>query len=323
MSKALSVRVALLVVTILTLFAFNISPQATSAQPKPAAVKTPQALPCPPHAASPLVARTTSQKSQPHFPIRAAFYYGWTSRSSHYHPTYGSDDPCIHGDAPKRTISQMQYAQLDAGIASWMGRGSPSDRRFPAELRAADGTSFRWTLYYEPAGQSIRGISDDLNYIARHYTRDRSFLRVNGKPVLFVWAGGSDNCSLVHRWTSVNKGRFYLVMKDYYRWQDCHYQPTSWHAYGPASQRLSVGAHAYSISPGFWRNGDSHATLARSTKNWAAAVRSMVASKAHWQLITTFDEWGENTAVESASEWRSSSDRGRYLDLLRQYLRGH
>ena len=214
----------------------------------------------------------------------------------------------------------MRYAHLNAGIASWMGRGTPSDQRIPAELRGADGTSFRWSLYYEPARQSIGRINEDLSYIARHYARDRNYLRVSGKPVLFVWAGGNNNCSLTHTWTSVNKGRFYLVLKDFYRWQDCPYHPSSWHAYGPASRRLSVGAYAYSISPGFWRNGETHSELRRDTVKWAAAIRAMVASKAHWQLITTFNEWGENTAVESAVEWRTSSGNGRYLDLLRQNL---
>jgi hypothetical protein len=312
---------ALLFVTTLTLAALTVAPQATVARANP--VSAPQALPCPPRVSAPLPAKTTSEKAQPHYPIRAAFYYGWTSRSSHYHPTYGSDDVCAHSDAPKRTVSQMQYAGLNAGIASWMGRGTPSDKRTPAILRGADGTSFRWSLYYEPAGQSIKGIADDLGYISRHYTRDQNYLRVRGKPVLFVWAGGSNNCSLTHRWTSVNKGRFYLVLKDFYQWQKCPYQPSSWHAYGPASRKLSVGAHSYSISPGFWRNTESRPELPRDTVKWAAAVRSMVASKAHWQLVTTFDEWGENTAVESASEWHSSSSRGRYLDLLRQNLRGH
>jgi hypothetical protein len=42
----------------------------------------------------------------------------------------------------------------------------------------------------------------------------------------------------------------------------------------------------------------------------------MIASRARWQLITTFNEWGEGTAVESAREWRSSSGYGAYLDIL-------
>jgi hypothetical protein len=37
----------------------------------------------------------------------------------------------------------------------------------------------------------------------------------------------------------------------------------------------------------------------------------MVASGEPWQLITTFDEWGEGTSIEPASEWGMA-----YLDAL-------
>jgi Fibronectin type III domain len=42
----------------------------------------------------------------------------------------------------------------------------------------------------------------------------------------------------------------------------------------------------------------------------------MVASNAPWQLVTTFNEWGEGTAIESANEWNSASGYGAYLDAL-------
>jgi hypothetical protein len=42
----------------------------------------------------------------------------------------------------------------------------------------------------------------------------------------------------------------------------------------------------------------------------------MVASREPWQLVTTFNEWGEGTSVESASEWSSASGYGAYLDVL-------
>ena len=42
----------------------------------------------------------------------------------------------------------------------------------------------------------------------------------------------------------------------------------------------------------------------------------MVGSGAQFQLVTTFNEWGEGTAVESAGEWASDSGFGVYLDIL-------
>jgi hypothetical protein len=43
----------------------------------------------------------------------------------------------------------------------------------------------------------------------------------------------------------------------------------------------------------------------------------MVASGEPWQLVTTFNEWGEGTSVESADEWKSASGLGAYLDAIR------
>ena len=42
----------------------------------------------------------------------------------------------------------------------------------------------------------------------------------------------------------------------------------------------------------------------------------MVASNEPWQLVTTFNEWGEGTIVESAQEWATASGYGQYLDAL-------
>ena len=41
----------------------------------------------------------------------------------------------------------------------------------------------------------------------------------------------------------------------------------------------------------------------------------MVASGARWQLITTFNEWGEGTGIEPTPQWPSAR-RGEYLDAL-------
>jgi hypothetical protein len=42
----------------------------------------------------------------------------------------------------------------------------------------------------------------------------------------------------------------------------------------------------------------------------------MLASGERFQLITSFNEWGEGTAIESAPEWASASGYGAYLDAL-------
>jgi len=75
-----------------------------------------------------------------------------------------------------------------SGIASWWGPKSGSDARFPSQLRAADGTNFRWALTTNQAVVRRRG-SGPTSYISQRYAHDRNYLRVGGKPVIFVWLG--------------------------------------------------------------------------------------------------------------------------------------
>jgi hypothetical protein len=42
----------------------------------------------------------------------------------------------------------------------------------------------------------------------------------------------------------------------------------------------------------------------------------LVASGSRFQLLISFNEWGEGTAAESAVEWASPSGYGDYLDAL-------
>ena len=263
---------------------------------------------------------------QPSFPIRAAFYYpwfpsGWTQQHTfpytNFNPSlgyYSSTDSTIL----KKHIQMMQYAHIQAGIASWWGQGSYTDARIPYLLNAASGTNFRWALYYELESigdPSVAQIQSDLTYIRNHFASSPSFLRVNGKFVVFVYSSGSDACAMAQRWKQANTVGAYIVLKVFYNYTSCLYQPNNWHQYAPAGAEHQQGNNSFSISPGFWKYGET-VRLGRDVTRWTQNVKDMVASKAQWQLITTFSEWGEGTAVEPASQWASASGYGQYLDAL-------
>ena len=233
----------------------------------------------------------------------------------------------------------MQYGGGQVGIASWWGRGSDTDLRVPALLRAANGTGFKWALYYEAEGNSIAGvtgspnprirqITSDLAYIYRRYARNLSYLHISGRPVIFAYGDPSDACSAAsntaYRWYKANAAfarksgtsGFYTDLKVFSGYRSCGYQPSSWHQYAPAVAEDSQPGYSFSISPGFWKCGEASPRLPRNLKTFERNVRDMLASKAPWQLVTTFNEWGEGTAAESAREWRSSSGQGLFLDVL-------
>lgn len=263
--------------------------------------------------------------SQPSFPIRAAFYYPWYPQTwtvggqrPHYTPSLGfyrSDS----GRVIRKHIRAMRYGRLEAGIASWWGRRSFTDSVIPKLLRKAGGTPFRWTVYYEREGStdpSVEQIRRDLSYLKRRYASKPTFLRARGRFVVFVWADGGDGCDMARRWKRANTLGAHIVLKVFPDYRDCSAKPDSWHQYAPASAVSVQGRRSFSISPGFWKADESTPRLARDLSRWRRNVRAMVSSKARWKLVTTFNEWGEGTAVESARQWASGSGYGRYLDVL-------
>ena len=280
---------------------------------------------------------------QPSFPIRASFYYqwfpaAWTQRSifpyTRYHPSlgfYDSGDPA----AIESHVRSMRYGKFQATIASWWGQNQKGEQtRVPALLAGATAVdpSFRVALYYEkessanPAETELRA---DLEYLRLKYGGNRGYLRVGGRPVLFVYNADDLDCSVVDRWRAANDtAGFYLVLKVFPGYASCPSQPDGWHQYAPATpyQRYIPANPAISgsvnISPGFWHvedadpPGGDRPDLARDLTRWRQNIRDMIVSGAHWHLVTSFNEWGEGTAVENATEWPSPSGHGVWLDAL-------
>jgi hypothetical protein len=259
--------------------------------------------------------------------LRAAFYYGWFPEAwnqqgmnpfTHYHPSlgyYSSSDQTVI----KRQIAAMQYGNIQAGIASWWGQGSRTDARFPMLLSGASGTGFKWAAYYELEAQSDPTpgqIAADLTYIQAHYAGDPSYLTINGKFVVFVYAAGTDGCGMADRWKQGNTVGAFVVLKVFPGFQTCASQPDGWHQYGPAVAESNQRGFSFTISPGFWKGTEATPRLPRDLVRWSTNIRDMIASGAPFQLVTTFNEWGEGTSVESAQEWASSSGYGAYLDAL-------
>ena len=279
--------------------------------------------------AGPFSAQPAAAAGDARLPLRGAFYYEWFPQEwnqeginpfTHYHPSaglYSSDDVSI----VRRHIAAMQYGNVQFGIASWWGQTAPIiDGRFALALHSAAGTGFKWAILYEPEGYgdpAASQIQADLSYITTKYGNDPGYLRLNGRPVVFVYsANNDDGCGVADRWRQGNTVGADLVLKIVPGYQTCANQPGAWFEYGPTFPALAVGSNAYVISPGFYRAGESTPRLARDLSRWKANIRAMVASRASFQLVTTFNEWGEGTAVESATEWATPSGFGAYLDAL-------
>jgi hypothetical protein len=304
----------------------------TSVPPTATSTETPTNTPVPPTATdtpeqlSALAAVEPLTGDSLSLPLRAMFYYSWFPNQwtqlgiypyVNYHPTlgyYSSNSSSLIANH----IAAMQYGGVQVGINSWSGQGSMGDQHMPLLLAGAAGTGFKWSIYHEQEGRgdpTVEQLASDLAHMRAKYANDPSYLRINGKFVVFVYADPGDGCAMVDRWVQANTVNTYLVLKVFPGYASCPSQPDSWHQYAPAVAADSQPGRSYTISPGFWMPNQPE-RLARDLTRWNQNIRNMIASGAPWQLITSFNEWGEGTSVENADEWTSSSGYGYYLDAL-------
>jgi hypothetical protein len=264
---------------------------------------------------------------QPTAPIRAGFYYPWFPEAWRQQgkDPFAVDRPSVgyydssSAEVIAGHIDAMRYGGMQAGISSWWGRGKATDLRFPLLLKAAAGKPFRWSVYHEGEGQgdpSVSELTDDLTYLRDHYGKDPSYLRSGGRFVVFVYGDDTETCEMVNRWRQANTVGAYVVLKVFSGFRDCPAQPDGWHQYGPAVPTSSHLPYSVTVSPGFFKATEPAPRLTRDLGRWERDVQTMVASNAQFHLVTTFNEWGEGTAVESSTSWPSSSGYGQYLDAL-------
>ena len=264
-------------------------------------------------------------------PVRAAFYYPWFPESwkqqgfapfTSYHPSagfYDSGDPA----SVDRSFDDLRYAGMNALISSWWGPGTPTDERLPLLLSRAPAKGLQVAAYYEkegPADPSVSELHSDLLALLASATNSASYLRVEGKPVVFVYGGPEDGCDMAKRWSQANDLGLYLVLKVFKDFRACDAAPQAWHQYAPAARSVTVGSDSVTVSPGFWKKGERTPRLARDLAAFEQAVIDMAGSGARFQLVSTYNEWGEGTSVESGREWASKSGRGGYLDVLHRRL---
>ena len=262
-------------------------------------------------------------------PVRAAFYYPWYKENfngpnaSHYTPTaglYSVDDPAV----VDRQIEDMQYAGLQSGISSWWGAGKREDNRLPLLLSEGAKLGFSWTVYYEHeayADPSVDEIRSDLGYLHK-YTDQKSWLHVGGKPVIFVYGDGHDGCDMATRWAQANRTEgYYVVLKVFGGYRNCVDQPAGWHQY---IDSLDVQqGYSASVSPGFWKNDQQTPQVARDLDRFRRDATTVATSGAPFQLVMTYNEYGEGTAVESTTSWPSPSGHGAYMDILHEVFAAH
>jgi len=167
----------------------------------------------------------------------------------------------------------------------------------------------------------VETIRSDLEYIRDRYASKPAYLKVEGRFVVYVYGDSADTCDATAvRWREANTVGAYIVLKAFDGFRTCNAQPDAWHQYSAAVAAYDFSPDAFMIAPGFDEWSESSPRLARDMSRWRSDITAMVASNARWQLVLTFNEWPEGTAIESADEWATPSGYGAYLDALHELL---
>lgn len=266
----------------------------------------------------------------PYNSIRIAAYYpwfpeGWTHAQmdpfTHFRPSLGFYDAGLPS-VIERHVAAMRYGRIRAATYSWWGQGSMTDRRLDTHLAVGAASRFRWAVYHELEGYSdpsVEEIRSDLAYIAWRYGSSRGYLKLGGRPVVFVYGDADDGvgCDAANRWAEANATvGAYLVMRSFHGHRACSAAVDGWHPYAANKYEFDLFPFAYSISPGFFFAKEARPVLRRDVRTWRRSVRRMARSDALFHFVISFNEWGEGTSVESATAWESRSGYGRYLDVL-------
>ena len=140
-------------------------------------------------------------------PIVGAYYYPWyVGEESEWQKLlrqqldppqapraglYRSDDPKVI----KEHIAQSLRAGISFWSVSWWGPHSLTDRNFRhAILDHPDAARLRFAIHYETTGRfgdpndsDHKNWADDIEYLEKNYFSHPNYLRINGRPVVFVY----------------------------------------------------------------------------------------------------------------------------------------
>jgi len=291
-------------------------------------------------------------------PMVLAFYYPWYGNvlgksgqqfhwsdvtyrgigSSTYYPLFGPYDSQDNG-LIRAHIELARASGIEGFVCSWWGIDTFEDRSFKEILKIANSAGFNATIYYESVRDIGRDqITNELAYVLRSYSNEPSFLKIDGRPVIFLYAVSVYDRD-VGFWQDVIKGvkestdSNPIYIADTF---DLAYAAAfdGFHTYNPIwikegafnstysdqakAARVAGKIWASTVCPGYddrkvRRPGTyvSRRDGAYYNLTWEAAIRS----DPDIVLISTWNEWHEGTNIEPSREFEF-----KYLQLTNYWV---
>ena len=271
-----------------------------------------------------------------------AFYYPWywDNGSKWAGITHITDRPMLgeyKSSSPQvmeRHIRMAQHAGIDAFVCSWWGDGGSEDQRFEEMLPIAERVGFQLSIYLEiltlGSAQPDNVIRGWLEYILKKYGDHPAFAKLDGKPVIWIWAGGAVplqswkeilnglDAKFIGFGSDINDLSVFAGLHEY-NTMDVENLPRH---YGLIKKSTDFYAHqqgvpkfyAPTVLPGFYKK-NFHFKLEREggdtyERFWQAAV----GCDPHDIVITSWNEWPEATYIEPSREYGT-----KYLRITKEF----
>ena len=243
----------------------------------------------------------------------------------------------------------VENAGIDTFIVSWWGHNSYSDRAMDKILASCLRHGLCACIYYEtvPKPQTPQTAADDIVKVLNKYGKHPAYLKVDGKPVVFVYGRALKQLGLTG-WQKVieivNKkhkegvtpigGQFSsgaarvfdgvhtyntagslkgMTPADVRKWASGKYE--SWVRLADQAGSIST----LTVIPGYDDTKIRKPGLAVERYDselyqvqWEQAIKA----DPHWILITSFNEWHEGSEIEPSLEYQQQ-----YLDLTARYAK--
>lgn len=281
-----------------------------------------------------------------------AFYYPWYNMDDWASPIlkdrpatrYSSDDR----QAMARHVEQAQSAGIDGFISSWFGPVDRDDRNLRILLDIAQERNFSVTVYFETLAEegplAAEEIFHWLAYLIRTHRDHPAFMKVDGKPLVVIWASAAVP---LETWESVFSDLRAQGL-------DATFLAGN---YDLSNLEVFDGLHEYGVFAipdlvGTFREtarGVRYYSLLADTvepKIWAATVQpgyddrlipgreglfqdrmdgefyrstfeAALRSDPDWIFITTWNEWWEHTYIEPSERFGDQ-----YLRITREFAEG-
>jgi hypothetical protein len=216
----------------------------------------------------------------------------------------------------KRQMDFIKQAHIECVIWSWFGKDTYSDKAMAAFWNSPNNPAgLKHCIYYERRWDSTvteQKVLDDINYVKTKYAVGDKYMKVNGKPVVFVYNIKPPTDTLLNlakKWKVVrDKTGIHTNLKEFPGWQDNRSLADCWHQYTPTVNYYKTvstsGNSKYSsfVSPGFWKKGQTDAPrLSRDLNRFKNDLIKMKNDGTGWKLLETWNEWPEGTGLEPAT----------------------